>query len=303
MNKANSLEEDVRHGTKEQPITVMQFEAGEGTYYPDGFFIQRHWHRGMEILKVLEGSYTVELSLENIRLREGEFCIINSEELHRIESCAGRSRHEVIIFRPEILEFAYQDEFQELLLGPLASLRNTITHVICRDMEGYGEIADVYDRIVETGIRKEPGWYCDAKIQLLGMVRLMDKYRLMQPLANVQGAAEKEKIDRYKRLVSYMEEHYMERVTLDDLAETAQCNPQYLCHFFKEIAGVPPVQYLIACRVEKAKEALEHSTKTVLEISLDCGFENVSYFIRQFKKSAGMTPREYRRWKEQEKGR
>lgn len=295
MNKQNSLEEDVLHGTKEQPIVVMQFEAGEGTLYPDGFSIQRHWHKGVEMLKVLEGSYTIELNLENVVLKEGDFCIINSEELHQIKGNEKTSRHEVIIFQPKILEFSYEDEFQESLSGPFAATRNSIVHVVCPETKGYGKIQAIYDRIVVIGMEREEGWYLDAKIGLFEIMRMFQKYGLMVSSKNVQGTMEKEKIARYKRIISYIEENYIKKVTLEELAEAAQCNPQYLCHFFKEIAGVPPVQYLIRYRIEKAQEFLENSTKTVLEISLDCGFENVSYFIRQFKKAVGMTPREYRK--------
>lgn len=295
MNKANSLEEDVRHGTKEQPITVMQFEAGKGTIYPEGFFVERHWHRGIEMLKVLEGSYTVEVNLENVVIQKGDFCIINSEELHQIRGNEPISRHEIIIFQPEILTFSYTDEFQELLVEPLVSMHNSFATVIRPVAEGYEKMEAIYNEIVETVLAGGKGWYYDAKLGLLAMVRQFERYGLLLSAKNIQGTMEKEKIDRYKRMISYIEENYMKKITLGELAEAAQCNPQYLCHFFKEIAGVPPVQYLIGYRIEKAKEALEHSTKTVLEISFDCGFENVSYFIRQFKKAVGMTPREYRK--------
>jgi AraC-like DNA-binding protein len=63
---------------------------------------------------------------------------------------------------------------------------------------------------------------------------------------------------------------------------------------FKEIAGVSPIQYLIGLRLKKACDLLEHSSKSVLEIALDCGFENISYFIRKFKEVKGCTPKEYR---------
>lgn len=295
MNKENSLEEDVRHGTKEQPITVMQFEAGAGTIYPEGFFVQRHWHRGVEMLKVLEGSYTVEVNLENVVIQEGDFCIINSEELHQIEGNEAVSRHEIIIFQPEILAFTYADEFQESLVEPLLSMRNSFATVIRFGTNGYEKIEKIYNGIVATVLGREKGWYYDAKLGLLLLVRQFEKCGLLSEVKNAQGTIEKEKIDRYKRIVSYIEENYMKKVTLEDLAEVAHCNPQYLCHFLKEIAGVPPVQYLIGYRVEKAREFLDNSTKTVLEVSLDCGFENVSYFIRQFKKVVGMTPREYRK--------
>jgi AraC-like DNA-binding protein len=54
------------------------------------------------------------------------------------------------------------------------------------------------------------------------------------------------------------------------------------------------MQFLIEYRIEQAGRMLKDTTKSVLEISLDCGFENVSYFIRQFKRHKNMTPRQYR---------
>ncbi|MCI6732887.1 MAG: AraC family transcriptional regulator, partial [Lachnospiraceae bacterium] len=64
---------------------------------------------------------------------------------------------------------------------------------------------------------------------------------------------------------------------------------------FKKISGVSPVNYLIQLRIEQAKRMLKESNLTILEISMECGFNNTSYFIRQFRKYTGKTPREYRR--------
>lgn len=294
MNKEHSLEEDVRHGTKEQPMTVMRFAAGPKTYYPDGFFVQRHWHSGIEMIKIKKGSYTVEVNLEKFTMREGDFCIFNSEELHQIRGNEAVTLHDVIIFQPQILAFSYEDEVQRELIGPLMSHKDSLVHVMHPGDRGYMEFAVGYERIVACGLIQEDGWYYEAKIGVLGLLNQLKKNQMIHPFESMQSAAEKEKIDRYKRVVSYIEEHYKEKVSLEELAGAAQCNAQYLCHVFKEIAGVPPVRYLINYRVERAKELLQKSTQTVLEISLNCGFENVSYFIRQFKRGTGMTPREYR---------
>ena len=74
------------------------------------------------------------------------------------------------------------------------------------------------------------------------------------------NAAEKEKIDRYKRVVTYVQKHFAHKVTLEELAREARCNPQYLCHFFKEIAEISPIQYLIMYRIERAKVLLKETT-------------------------------------------
>ena len=294
MNKEYSLEEDIRHGTMEHPLSIMQFESGPGTYYSKGFFVERHWHKEIEILRIQKGSYTAELNLEEYTLREGDFCIVNSEELHQLTGKEQVTRHEAVIFHPKILNFSYQDEFQKELIEPLVQHKNSLVHVIRPGDSGYTEFAKRYGRIASCGLTREEGWYFETKLELLGLLNQLKKNRMIYPSSSMQSAAEKEKTDRYKRVVSYIKEHYREKVSLEELAEAAQCNSQYLCHFFKEIAGVPPVRYLIDYRVEQAKELLKNSTRTVLEISLDCGFENVSYFIRQFKRGTGMTPREYR---------
>lgn len=295
MNKEHSLEEDVRHGTEKQPLAVMYFEAGAGTWYPDGFFVQRHWHKEIEVIRVRKGSYRAELNLENITLEEGDFCFVNSEELHEIVGNTPDTLHEVVIFHPQILEFAYSDEFQESVIAPLVSHANSLSHVIHRGERGYDEIEKQFQRITELDAENKKTGYYGEKICLLEMIRILWQEGYLVSSSSVQTAAEKEKADRYKRVVSYMEEHYAEQVSLQDLADTAGCNPQYLCRVFRDIAGVPPIRYLIRYRIERAKELLDNSTENILEISMDCGFENVSYFIRQFKRETGTTPREYRR--------
>ena len=96
-------------------------------------------------------------------------------------------------------------------------------------------------------------------------------HKKMPAAEELLSAAGKERISRYKKIVSYFEKNYMNRITLEDLASEVQVNPQYLCHFFREIAGVSPVQYLIRYRIDRAREALLETTRSILEISLDCG--------------------------------
>ena len=100
-------------------------------------------------------------------------------------------------------------------------------------------------------------------------------------------AGRKEMIDRYKRTVSFIEEHFSKKLTLDDIAGAARCSSPYLCRFFKNMSGYSPVEYLIFYRVHQAAAMLEETTKNILEISMDCGFDNTSYFIRKFRQIMG----------------
>lgn len=294
MHPDSSLKEPVTHGTLRNPITGIHFSTGAGTDYPDCFFVGRHWHHTIEILYISKGSFLFEINLEEYSLSEGDICFLNGEDLHQITGKVRNTRHEVLIFDPKILDFSYEDEFEEQVLSPFISRRQILPHVLRTTDENYPLLQPLILRLMKLSFEKSSGWYVSCKLLLLEMISVMHDRGMLLAADEMLSAGDKLKIDRYKKLVSYMEEHYSRPVALQELADVISCNPQYLCRFFKEITGTSPVQYLISCRVEHACSLLLETTNPILDISMDCGFENVSYFIRKFKQLKGCTPREYR---------
>ena len=289
------LEEKLQHGTKSQPVEILRFDTGPGTGNPEPYFVPRHWHSYVEILIFQKGSFTVELNLEDIVFREGEICFINSGELHQIHSNESESCHEVVLFDPQILKFAYTDEMQEVLLEPFVNQRDVLPNKIPLEHTMYTELYEELNELIRICRLKEGRWYFYAKLKILYLLSRIQENGGLISSKSVLTAVEREKIDRYKNIISYMEENYMKTISREELADVIHCNPQYLCHFFKKISGVSPVNYLIQLRIEQAKRMLKESNLTILEISMECGFNNTSYFVRQFRKYTGKTPREYRR--------
>ena len=72
-------------------------------------------------------------------------------------------------------------------------------------------------------------------------------------------------------------------------------NKNYFCRFFKEKAGKTPFSYLTEYRINQACAQLLNTNLPITEIALNTGFENMSYFIRQFRRYRGCTPSEFRR--------
>lgn len=100
----------------------------------------------------------------------------------------------------------------------------------------------------------------------------------------------------------YLDEHYTEKVFLDDLAEKYFINKYYLVKQFKAQYGVSINAYLLEVRVTKAKQMLRFTDKSVENIGLDCGLGALTYFSRTFKRVEGMSPSEFRaRWSESSK--
>ncbi len=93
----------------------------------------------------------------------------------------------------------------------------------------------------------------------------------------------------------YLETHYQESIRLDDLASKFYISKYYLAHIFKEQYGTTVNGYLAQMRITNAKKHLRFSDRSLESIGADCGYSDVNYFIRAFKKSEGMTPNEFRK--------
>ena len=290
-----SLKEVHTHGTKEQPMTGIHFKCGYDTIYPDHFFVDRHWHRTVEIILIIKGSYEFEINLERHVVHEGDLVFLNSGDLHRITGLEQNTVHEVFLFNAELLVFQYSDELQENIIQPFCNHDTIFPHILHPSDLLYELFCPEIRKLLQYAIEKKESWYISCKLCLLHLLYSMDLHAFFIKKNDALSSYERQKIARYKKTVSYMEKHYSEPVTLEQLAAITGCNSQYLCRFFKEITGIPPIQYLIQYRIEQACIFLQDTTKSVLEISLDCGFDNVSYFIRKFKELKGCTPGEYRK--------
>lgn len=295
MNPDLSLKEKAIHGTKKNPVWALNFTAGEGTPYPDHFFVERHWHSDVEILFIQKGSYLFEINLDNYILTEGDICILNSGELHQITGLETSAVHDAVLFDPRILDFSYTDEWEENFITPFLNQSLICKNILHPYDAGYPEIKNIVRKLVDTSLCKEHSWYIKSKLLILELFHLVSDSGMLLPSEEVMSAADSRKIGRYKTIISYIEKHYSEPITLQQLADTIPCNSQYLCRTFREISGISPIQYLISYRLEQACLHLSQTTRPVTEIALDCGFENISYFIRKFKEAKGCTPKEYRR--------
>lgn len=97
------------------------------------------------------------------------------------------------------------------------------------------------------------------------------------------------------RVGRYLDDHFLEMITLDDLCDRFGLSKGYLCRGFKEYVGVTVMDYVVRRRVQAAMQALRGTDDKVLAIALDSGFNDLSHFNRTFKSHVGQTPTAYRR--------
>jgi AraC family transcriptional regulator len=99
---------------------------------------------------------------------------------------------------------------------------------------------------------------------------------------------------KLKAAIAYIQEHFDQPLTLDEIASEIQMSPHYFASLFKQSVGVTPYQYITNCRIERAKYLLAHSNLTVLDICAQVGFQSQSAFTRTFRKQTATTPKAYR---------
>ena len=101
--------------------------------------------------------------------------------------------------------------------------------------------------------------------------------------------------DTVSSAVRYIQDNYQSKISLREVADLVHLNATYLSHLFHRETGVTFSEYLMSCRVNKAKELLINTNMKVKDISLRSGFANHRNFIKMFKNTTGMTPQEYRK--------
>ncbi|MGL4619178.1 helix-turn-helix domain-containing protein [Chroococcidiopsis sp.] len=96
------------------------------------------------------------------------------------------------------------------------------------------------------------------------------------------------------QVLDYIHEHLHQDIKLADLADLLGISQFYLSHLFKQSLGTSPYQYLLGQRIERAKQLLKQTDRSITEIALMCGFHSHSRLSEQFRQLTGMTPRAFR---------
>ena len=98
------------------------------------------------------------------------------------------------------------------------------------------------------------------------------------------------RILQLKQVLEFIEKNYANPITLQELSASVSMSPKYFCRFFSEMTHQTPVDYLNRQRIEEACLQLAATDDSITEIAYRNGFNDLSYFIRTFKKYKGMTP-------------
>ena len=112
---------------------------------------------------------------------------------------------------------------------------------------------------------------------------------------------QKQSNDVLREIIAYVNNHYKDSLTLDDMARQTGFSREYFCRFFKQHMGITFLRYLNEVRISHAGRLLMNTDMSISEVMSESGFTNQTIFNRLFKEIYGMTPRQSRNTSVEEK--
>jgi AraC family transcriptional regulator len=133
--------------------------------------------------------------------------------------------------------------------------------------------------------------YIESLVNILA-VQLLRQYSASKPHLSVyEGGLPQRQL---LQVLEYIHEHLERDIKLADLAGSIGMSQFHFSHLFKQSIGTSPHQYLLQQRIERAKQLLKQTERSIIDIALECGFNSHSHLSKQFRQLAGMTPKAYR---------
>lgn len=300
-NEITNLKEIRPHGTKSFPCAIYQTRS-----INKGLYVKHHWHDEIEILYFPKGDFRLEINMEKYNINSECLFFVNPGELHSIYTeTSGNTGQNAIVFNMNILAFDNYDTTQIELIQPIINGKLSFPRYILPDnpafkpiMNEYNEVMNSFGKRISEANPLKDGAITDdlinqlyIKSYLLRILALLSEYNLFTALKNSND----KRVEAIKTVLLYIKENYTEKIYIGDLAQLIGMNEQYFSRFFKKNLGKTPMEYINEYRIRQAAKMLEETQESITDICLDCGFNNMGNFLREFKKYKSTTPHNYRK--------
>ena len=249
-----------------------------------------HSHDHLEMAFVMSGVGRYRIDDGIVPVQEGDLLIINPGVKHQALACPEAETTATEFFVgasgiriPGLPENALPVPGNGHVLHTSGDLRQKLFK-ICSSMEA------------EKAVRRQ-GRYFMLKSYVMQMILLVVREQC-EPEENPQGYAFESVNKKYvvEKMVNYFEDHFNEKISLDQVAENMYLSPFYISKIFKSETGDTPIRHLINIRLEKAKELLENGYKgSIQEVAASVGYDDAYHFSKLFKKHYGVSPSQVRK--------
>lgn len=256
-----------------------------GQYRAGGLCFPMHWHERIELLCVIKGSLWLNSGDVCFEVKEGQTVAIAPGKLHEgMAGTQGVAYHTVMFEVERFLNTALESDayFMSIVQGKVA-FQTCIENA---------DLSDAICKLSSIITKEDPGNTLIAiglTYEILGILYKYCEYHAQREVLSSNRD--------FGKILEYIDEHYAEKLSLEQISSQFGYNETYFCRRFKKITGFTFCNYIQTLRMEQAKQFLSHTSEEIGVIAWKCGYEDVSYFSNCFKKNVGYTPTEFRKMK------
>ena len=284
----NQFQKELKqHGNEQFPFLVSYQKLSE---YESGSFMW-HWHPEIEITYVQKGTMCYKVNHMVYHLKEGDIVFNNSGALHsgtmeNQKDCA----YIPVTFDSRLIYGFFQSTVNSKYVDPV--IQDSMLPAICIDQSEpwHKPFREYLLRIIALDEKKPDFYELDITICLQSMWRLLLEHITYEPQASRENSLE---YDRIKKILSYIEENYQNKITLNDIAGHIHLCESECTRLFKRHMNTTLFAFLQEYRIERSLEFLQDD-QPVSAVADKAGFSDPNYYSKVFAKIKGCSPREYR---------
>jgi len=284
-----SLRETTAHGRVDFPVAVYLQKVSKNA---QGFVIL-HWHEEFQFVIQQVGSTVYKVNGQEMVLAPGDILFINSCCLHTARAVEENACYICVDVHPRMICGYGNNLMQQKYVQPLITADRLQYLLLRGDKPWEQAVRQELAELVATYEARAYGYELRTQAHLLSIwAALLENNReLLRSPAAVPPAAQA----RMTKMTDFINRHYMEDITLREIASAANISDGECCRFFRRMTSLSPIIYLTHFRITKSAALLASTDMSILSVAMQCGFASNSYYTERFREFMNCTPTEYRR--------
>ncbi|MBO0991611.1 AraC family transcriptional regulator [Bacillus sp. SD088] len=252
-----------------------------------------HWHEQViELIYMVEGEAKFQIDGQTFHAVRGDIFFIRENLIHAGEAIGETPDYYAILFNrkllinPELMDYCDNNNFliTHLLPPPVLKPADANYQMFLEPLQG----------IVEEYKGQKVGHAIAIKAYIFVITTALARLYSSNEKSSRSVKADKRNINLLNQIIHYVEQHYHEKITLEEIASITNMSPSHFCRIFKKQTGGTFTEFVNKYRIKKSKKLLDDHSLTITDISDAVGFCNINYFGRLFRRYNKCTPIQYR---------
>ncbi len=278
----------VKQWTKELPVSCYRDDLEQ-------IEVPWHWQDSFELCMITSGEVLVCVEAERFSLKTGDGFFINSGALNacsQLPDTSGPCTIQSIVFDPGIVDGTQDSIFYDNYIAPIITNNALKGLALTQDIAWHKEILRLGSNCWSSCLDSEEAIESGVRDIISQIAFLLSAHTAseIRPISSKEARDS----DRIRVMLSYIDDHYRDDLNVATLSESAEISESEAMRCFHNMLGTTPIQYVKNYRIRKAAELLRVSDEKIVDIAIDCGFQDMSYFAKTFRESKGITPTDFR---------